>query len=123
MSLRKKVDKPVTKGLALILAREILGPSAGVTRDKELYIVGMFPFNCSGHDCGVGATWEEALELASMDSQAEAWQNYKDNRKNAFLEAVASLRATIREILGSKDIKLFTRAEHKFVRGALGRLA
>jgi hypothetical protein len=117
MSLRKKHEKPITKGLALILAREILGPSAHVlVKGPECVIV--------APGCAIyTSNWDTALEEAHKHPNAEIWQAFKDDRKQAFYNAVDSLRTTIREILGSKDVKLFTRAEHKFVRGSLGRLA
>jgi len=117
MSKRNTKDKPITKGLALILAREILGPAATVQRTPTECKV-IFPGGAV-----YAQNWDVALEQSEKEPQAEAWQNYKDGRKQAFLDAVASLRKTIREILGSKDVQHFTRAEHRFVRGALGRLA
>lgn len=117
MSKRKPNQSPLTKGAALIIAREILGPSTTVHRTTT---------ECKVIAPGVaiyGTCFERILEQAQREPQAKVWQDYKDNRKQTFNDAVGSLRKTIREILGSKDIKHFTRAEHRFVRGALGRLA
>lgn len=116
MSKRKPSNAPLTKGAALIHAREILGPAATVQRT---------PTECKVLAPGValyGTDFEHILKQAQQEPQAAAWQNYKDGRRQAFKEAVDSLRKTIREILGGKEIKHFTRAEHKFVRGGLGNL-
>lgn len=124
MFKRKLKLSPLTKGQALIQARELLGSNAAVVRDKELCIVGLFPFNRSGHDCGVGASWEEALELAKADPLAEAWENYKEGRRNDFLDAVNSLRDTARALLGDKKLaQHLTREDRRFIRTSLGNLA
>lgn len=114
MSKRNTKDKPITKGLALIQAREILGPGASVKLPATIIAPGVAIY---------GSDWEHALEQAAKEHQATVWQATKDGRKQAFLDAFSSLRAAARVLLGGKDGKLLTRAEHHFVRNSLRGLA
>lgn len=117
MSLRKPSNAPMTKGLALIHAREILGPSTTVGRTGPVFRV-IAP--------GVaiyGSDWEQVLDQAQKDPQAAAWQNYKDGRKLAFKDAVKSLKDKAVALLRGKEAKLLTKSEHHFVRNILRGLA
>ena len=116
MSKRKPSNAPLSKGLALIHAREILGPAATVQRTAT---------ECKVIAPGValyGTDFEHILEEAQKHPQAEAWQNYKDDRKLAFIEAFNSLKAKARELLGPAG-KLLSRHERHFVRNSLRGLA
>lgn len=117
MSKRNTKDKPLTKGLALIQAREILGPSASVQRT---------PTECkilAGNTIIYASTWETALEQAEKEPLAKAWQDFKDTRKLSLIDAMASLKDKAISILKGKEGKLLTKSEHHFIRNSLRGLA
>ncbi len=123
MSKRKPNQSPLSKGAALIIAREILGPDAHVFRaGNGAHHVGLIQYGGYKRTLATGETYEAALEFAKKDPQADAWTNYKENRRNAFLDAFNSLRDTARAILGNKNAKL-ERHELRFIQHSLGRLA
>ena len=68
--------------------------------------------------------FEHALEQAQKEPQAEAWANFKEGRRNDFLDAVNFLRDKARALLGDKKLaQHLTRQDRKFIRTSLENLA
>lgn len=88
-----RTPRPLTKGKALMLAREILGPDAKVFHD---YFDGR-PFSIEsrfGSDIQFsGVSWEDALAMAKASPEAKAWTEAQIQRDNEIALAVNSLKA------------------------------
>jgi len=104
-----RTPRPLTKGGALLKAREILGPSAGVRS---------FVSNCTltmdNLVMFTAVSWEQALKLAEESPEAERWNDKVIADANELANAINSLRATAIAIL-KKGVKHLTKAEYKFV--------
>jgi hypothetical protein len=118
MSKRNTKDHLLTKGQAIIQAREILGPNARV---YALYN----PTKCFidlGPDTVAlarGETWEAALAVAGDSPEAKAWGEKGIAEHNALAEAVNSMKATAKKLLGTKFALPLSRSEVKQVRKGL----
>lgn len=92
-----RTPKPLTKGMALIKARELLGPSADVGVDPALgFVIGMFTNAYT--QISVGASWEQALERAAQHTEVARWHDYQITIGNEIARAKESLAKTMVDI-------------------------
>lgn len=89
----------LSKGGALIKARDLLGPDAFVQGPTEKHpgfnvrlwgVLGLGPIDISH-----GSSWEEALERAKDSSHAQHWHNFQVAKGNEIARAKESLAKTI----------------------------
>ncbi len=104
-----RTPKPLSKGKALIQAREILGPSASVHS-----FMGGFTIRLEHGPSFVAVSWEQALKLAQDSPQANQWNDKVIADANTLTDAVNSLRATAIKVLKA-GTKHLSRKEHRFV--------
>lgn len=93
-----RTPKPLTKGRALVEARDILGPTAGVAFGNGItdccVFVGAAAFN--------GPSWEQALAAAKASPEHQAWIEAQIKDERELGAALDSLKNTTREVLKSR---------------------
>lgn len=118
--------RPLTKGGALLKAREILGPDARVFQVDEDRYIGLMTSSSKYSEAEAqvdvalvhGRSWEQVLKTAEETPEAEAWNDKVIEDANKLAEAINSLRATAIKIIKA-GTRMLTRKEKGFIRQGL----
>lgn len=97
--------KQLSKGGALIKARDLLGPSASVFQDGPMFYIGVGDVPASNPNFTVpvvGHSWEQALKLAEDSDAAKQWHNEQVAIGNKIGAAKQSLAKTTLELAMKK---------------------